>query len=79
MTEEKKTKVVFMPGCFDDFDGTQEELDELVKEIQRLANSPEELMANSREVNLTDLDDEILEIIGEKMQSITEDTSKKLH
>ncbi len=28
-----------MPGCFDSFEGTQEELDELIKEIQHLADS----------------------------------------
>lgn len=29
-----KPKVVFMPGAFDGFDGTQEELDEFIKMIQ---------------------------------------------
>lgn len=29
-----KPKLVFMPGAFDDFDGTQEELDEFIKMIQ---------------------------------------------
>lgn len=27
-------KLVFAPGCFDSFEGTQEELDALVKEIE---------------------------------------------
>lgn len=31
---DKKMEVVFAPGCFDNFDGTQEELDALIKEIQ---------------------------------------------
>ena len=31
---EKKLKVVFAPGAFDHFEGTQEELDALIKEIQ---------------------------------------------
>ena len=30
-------EVIFEPGCFDDFDGTQEELDTLQAEIIRLA------------------------------------------
>lgn len=34
-------KVVFEKGCFDEFTGTQEELDELVAEITRLAESGE--------------------------------------
>lgn len=29
-----KPKVIFMPGAFDDFDGTQEELDEFLAMIQ---------------------------------------------
>jgi hypothetical protein len=32
-----KPKVVFMPGSFDDFDGTQEELDEFIKMIEAKA------------------------------------------
>jgi hypothetical protein len=38
---ESKIKVEFAPGCFDSFDGTQEELNELVAEIQRMAKSGE--------------------------------------
>lgn len=34
-----KINITFMPGCFDNFEGTQEELDELIREIQRLADS----------------------------------------
>ena len=30
----KKLKLVFAPGAFDNFDGTQEELDALIKEIE---------------------------------------------
>lgn len=30
----KKLKLVFAPGAFDHFEGTQEELDALIKEIQ---------------------------------------------
>lgn len=41
MTKDNKLKVVFMPGCFDDFEGSQEELDELISEINRLAESGE--------------------------------------
>lgn len=36
---EKKIEIVFAPGCFDDFEGTQEELDELVKEIRSMVDS----------------------------------------
>lgn len=31
--EDSKPRVIFMPGDFDDFTGTQEELDELIRII----------------------------------------------
>ena len=34
-----KLKVIFAKGCFDDFDGTQEELAEFIAEIQNMANN----------------------------------------
>jgi len=39
--ENKPMKIVFAEGCFDDFEGTQEELDELVAHITALAESGE--------------------------------------
>ena len=39
--EQKDLKLVFAPGCFDSFEGSQEELDELVNEIKRLFASGE--------------------------------------
>ena len=62
----KELKVQFAPGAFDQFDGTQEELDELLAEIQNMfANkTPEEIEAMSRpltEEDFLDLPDEIKE------------------
>jgi hypothetical protein len=37
----EKLKIEFAPGCFDDFEGTQEELDALIDEIYELAESGE--------------------------------------
>ena len=34
-----KLKVIFAEGCFDDFDGTQEELADFIAEIQNMANN----------------------------------------
>ena len=31
-----KMKLVFAPGCFDDFEGTQEELEEIIREIEAM-------------------------------------------
>lgn len=39
MSEEKDWEIRFMPGCFDSFDGTQEELDELVAELKDMVAS----------------------------------------
>ena len=36
--EEKPMKVVFAEGCFDEFDGTQEELADFVAEIHKMAS-----------------------------------------
>lgn len=88
MTDEKKPEIVFAPGCFDSFEGTQEELDELVEEIKRLVDSGE-LFERATPVSLDDLSDEDLEALAEKLgiDDIDEDylevepikETKKLH
>jgi hypothetical protein len=37
----KNLKVVFAPGCFDNFEGTQKELDDLIAEIKNMAERGE--------------------------------------
>lgn len=61
---KKTTKIEFAPGCFDNFEGTQEELDALIAEIQQLADSGE-LAERATVVDLNDLDDEAMDIIEE--------------
>ena len=66
MTDAKPPlKVIFAPGCFDTFDGTQEELDELVAEIEEtFANmTPEELSAQSQLVDEEELEDTLEEVM----------------
>ena len=63
MTEEKKPlKIEFAPGCFDNFDGTQEELDEFMAMLEKKLTSmtAEELKAEAREI-----DEEYLEELFE--------------
>ena len=69
----KQMKVEFAPGCFDDFEGTQEELEALQAEIQDLFSklTPEELEARSRPVNIDALlededltDDQFEQMLG---------------
>ena len=62
--ERKEVKVVFAPGCFDTFEGTQEELDELMAEIGKLIQSGE-LFDNA--VPIDELDDEDLRHIAENI------------
>ena len=53
----KKPKVAFAPGCFDEFEGTQEELDSLIKAIT-------ESFENGKEpefVEVVDLSEEEIE------------------
>lgn len=52
-----KPKIVFAPGCFDKFEGTQEELDELVEEINRFINSDEFLDAVENAIPLEDFEE----------------------
>lgn len=54
---KKPIEVVFMPGCFDDFEGSQEELDEMIQHIKDMAKSGE-LFEKSTAVMLEDLIDE---------------------
>ena len=50
--KDKPLKIEFAPGCFDNFDGTQEELDQLVQDIQNMfaSKSREEIEAESQEL-----------------------------
>ena len=62
----KPIKIEFAPGCFDGFEGTQEELDQMIAEIQRLAESGE-LFERSTPVDMDTLDD-LLEDMDESEQ-----------
>jgi hypothetical protein len=52
--EDKKLKIEFAPGAFDSFEGTQEELEEMIAEITRMAESGE-LFEQSTAVDLDEL------------------------
>ena len=78
MTEEKKIpEIVFAPGCFDSFEGTQEELDEMIAEIRRMAESGE-LFENSTELDLEDLAEEDPEFADKLIESLSLDNTRKL-
>ena len=56
MTEKKPLKVIFDPGCFNNFEGTQAELDAFVAQIQAFAESGL-LFENSVELTDEDIED----------------------
>lgn len=77
MTEKKPLKVIFDPGCFNNFEGTQAELDEFVAQIQAFAASGL-LFENSEELTdeaIEDLDDETVAQIAAALQRINDKTS----
>ena len=79
MSEDKKTKIEFVPGCFDDFDGTQEELDALVEEIQRMADTGElfENAVSLDDIELDELDEEVKYVFEKTI--IPANSKKRLH
>ena len=81
MAEEKKIKLTFAPGCFDEFDGTQEELDEMIAQITQIFTeaTPEEIEAMSRPLSevIDELDEQELDAILNSVD--LEKTERKLH
>jgi hypothetical protein len=76
----KEIKVEFAPGCFDDFDGTQEELDALQKEIMHMFTSmtPEELEDNSRPLIDAIDDEEDAEFLKSVIEKISNSEKRNL-
>ena len=83
MTEKKTPKIEFAPGCFDNFEGTQEELDALMKEITDMFESGEfmkhsvpldEVLDDLTEDELRQLVDEVREEIGEDFDVMPQTT-----
>jgi hypothetical protein len=76
MTNEKKPEIVFAPGCFDSFEGTQEELDELVAEIQKMISTGE-LFENSQPLDLDELIEEDPEFAEKLVENLAFEGSVK--
>ena len=75
--EQKKPEIVFAPGCFDNFEGTQEELDEMIAEIQRMVDSGE-LFENSTELDLEELAEEDPEFADKLIRSLSFHSKRNL-
>lgn len=80
MTNSQKSKVEFAPGAFDDFDGTQEELDALQKELVEMFSNltPEELAEQSRAVDFEELMEEDPALAEKLLNSFDEEPTRKL-
>lgn len=68
---ENEFEVVFFPGCFDDFDGTQEELDQLIAEITAMVQSGKvaEMLEEISVEELEDLSPELEEFLKAALES----------
>lgn len=79
MTKKKNPEVVFDPGCFDELDMTQEELDQFVAMIQKMAEDGT-LMENSRQLTDEDIEEMDEETRNKLLGAIDNiDTPRKLH
>lgn len=59
MSQDKKPfRVVFEPGCFDNWEGSQQELDQLVEEIKQVLSDPDFLESMEDVADFTELSEE---------------------
>lgn len=76
--EKKPIKIEFAPGCFDSFDGTQEELDALITEIKQLIDSGE-LFEKSQPLDIDELiEEEGDEIADQLYNALTQKENRRL-
>jgi hypothetical protein len=69
--EIKELKIEFAPGCFDNFEGTQEELDALIADIKNMLVSGE-ILENSRELSEDDFAELPLEVQEQIARTVLE-------
>lgn len=77
---EKKLKIVFDPAVFEQFNGSQEELDDLMKEITDMFENktPEEIKAMSRPVDWDEMSDEDVEHLEQALYNAQNDIKPTL-
>lgn len=75
MTDNKKpVKIIFAPGSFDNFEGTQEELDDLVAEINRLVDTGE-IFDEAHKIDPSSMTPEEIYELEKFLESIVENQS----
>jgi hypothetical protein len=75
--KDGKVEIVFAPGCFDNFDGTQEELDELLASIHDMVESGE-IFEKARPIDFDDPSEEDMEVIKHLMGIESDAVNRKL-
>lgn len=78
-------KIVFAPGSFEDFDGTQEELDQLIKSIEEMAvngtlveeSQPVDL--DMLEIDNPDLYEKIMNFAGQEFDEDDDSYKSKMN
>ena len=75
---DEKPKIVFIPGCFDNLDITQEELDSLTAEIQQMVDSGElfeRAIPLSQLIEEAENDPELAAAIAPMLEDLSGDTA----
>lgn len=79
MTDDAKPlKIEFAPGCFDDFDGTQDELNDMMAEIKNMFATGD-FMAISEPLDLERLCQEEPAVYARLINQLDEMDHRKLH
>ena len=82
MEKKNGIKLIYAPGCFDNFDGTQEELDALIAEIEK-GFEDGTFIRESVELDVDDIEDLTDEQIEDLAQAFSlmanSDTPRNLH
>lgn len=74
--DDTPREIVFAPGAFDEFDGTQEELDDVVAEIKSMFASGD-FLANSEPVDLNELASTDPEMYAKLVSSLIDPDDKR--
>jgi len=77
-----KIKVTFAPGCFDNFEGSQEELDQLVAQIKDMFGnlSPEDIAEQSQAIDIESMfEGEDPELIQQLMEQMAQNRTRVLN
>jgi hypothetical protein len=70
-------EIVFAPGCFDDFEGTQEELDMMMEEITAMFEN-EDFLENSTLVDMETLWQTDPELYAKLAEQLADDNKRNL-